>query len=95
MSNFIDRISNLSKKCSRKGVIVYFNNFSRFDGILLIKHLVNNSEFTLKPLMRNGVLYQLRVYEGKKAVFTFRDSLLLNPGSLDSLASSLCPGWKR
>jgi hypothetical protein len=71
---------------------IYFHNFARFDGILLVKHLaINNPEFKLKPLMRNGQLYELVVYLGKRKRMIFRDSLKLLPASLESLASSLCP----
>lgn len=41
--------------------------------------------------MRNNTLYELNVYEEKKMVFRFRDSLHLLPGSLLSLGKSLCP----
>lgn len=51
----------------------------------------NNPEWRLKPLMRNNELYQLDVFAGRKKVLIFRDSLKLLPGSLSSLAKSLCP----
>lgn len=39
-----------------------FNNLSRFDGILIIKHIIaNRPEWGLKPLMRNGSIYQFEV----------------------------------
>lgn len=50
----------------------------------------NKPEWELKPLMRNGELYQLEVrFDRRKIVF--RDSLKLLPGSLRSLGQSLCP----
>jgi hypothetical protein len=71
---------------------IYFHNFSRFDGILLLQHLARHHKmYTLKPLMRNHRLYELAVYYDKKILFRFRDSLNLLPGSLDSLAKNLCP----
>ena len=72
---------------------IYFHNFSRFDGILLLKHLAcHHKSYKLKPLMRNNRLYELAVYSGKKMLFRFRDSLNLLPGKLSALANNLCPG---
>lgn len=71
---------------------VYFHNFSRFDGILLLKHLATHSaKYTIKPLMRNHMLYELAVYLGKNLLFRLRDSLTLLTGSLNNLARNLCP----
>ena len=71
---------------------IYFHNFSRFDGILLLKHLAcHHKDYKLKPLMRNHMLYELAVYSGNKMLFRFRDSLNLLPGKLSSLAKNLCP----
>lgn len=41
--------------------------------------------------MRNNMLYELSVFKGKTMLFRFRDSMHLLPGSLNSLAKSLCP----
>lgn len=71
---------------------IYFHNFSRFDGIFLLKHLsCHHKSYKLKPLMRNNRLYELGVYSGDKMLFRFRDSLNLLPGKLSSLAKNLCP----
>lgn len=71
---------------------IYFHNFSRFDGIILLKHLVcHHPKYKLKPLMRNNRLYELAVLSGRKIVFRFRDSLNLLPGKLSDLAKNLCP----
>lgn len=77
---------------------IYFHNFSRFDGVLLLKHLACHHDYILKPLMRNNRLYELSVYHPstkeyteKKMLFRIRDSLNLLPGSLKELAKSLCP----
>ncbi|KAL2942373.1 DNA polymerase [Bienertia sinuspersici] len=41
---------------------VYFHNFSRFDGIFLLKHLiVHNEKYEVKPLMRNHRLDQVDI----------------------------------
>jgi hypothetical protein len=85
------RISALVKK-HKSLKTIYFHNFSRFDGILLLKHLAcKHQKYMLKPLMRNNRLYELAVYSGKKMLFRFRDSYNLLPSKLSELAKSLCP----
>lgn len=79
-------------KQERSALTIYFHNFSRFDGILILKHLAcHHKSYRLKPLMRNNRLYELIVYSGKKILFRFRDSLNLLPGKLNALAKNLCP----
>ncbi|XP_022975380.1 uncharacterized protein LOC111474649 [Cucurbita maxima] len=76
----------------RERLTIYFHNFSRFDGIILLKHLAyHHKDLKLKPLMRNNRLYELVVYSDKKMLFRFRDSLNLLPGKLSSLGNNLCP----
>lgn len=71
--------------------VIYFHNLSRFDGILIIKHIIaNRPEWGLQPLMMNGEIYQFEVMIYKHKV-VFRDSMKLLPGSLRSLGESLCP----
>ena len=77
--DFIHRIESIVRK-SKSPFTIYFHNFSRFDGIIL-----------LKPLLRNHRLYEVVVYSGKKMLFRFRDSLNLLPGKLALLANNLCP----
>ncbi|KAF3433473.1 hypothetical protein FNV43_RR24575 [Rhamnella rubrinervis] len=70
---------------------VYFHNFSQFNGVLLLKYLATNGEkYTIKPLMRNHMLYELVVYLDNKLLFRLRDSLTLLTGSLNNLARNLC-----
>lgn len=91
MNSFLRFMEKMVKREKRKKII-YFHNFSRFDGILLISHIITNiPEWEVKPLMINNELYQLEVFSGKKKIMTFRDSLKLLPGSLKSLGNSLCP----
>ncbi|XP_038683072.1 DNA polymerase-like [Tripterygium wilfordii] len=86
------RISTIVRQ-EQSTLTIYFHNFSRFDGILLLKHLAcHHKSYKLKPLMRNNRLYELAVYSGKKMLFRFRDSLNLLPGKLSALAKNLCPG---
>jgi DNA polymerase type B, organellar and viral len=86
------RISRIVRQ-EKSTLTIYFHNFSRFDGILLLKHLAcHHKSYKLKPLMRNHRLYELAVYSGNKMLFCFRDSLNLLPGKLSDLAYNLCPG---
>lgn len=90
--DFVCRISTIVRQ-EQSCFTIYFHNFSRFDGILLLKHLArHHKNYKLKPLMRNHRLYELSVYSNKKLLFRFRDSLNLLPGKLSSLAKNLCPG---
>jgi len=90
--DFILRIATIVKK-ERNPLTIFFHNFSRFDGIILLKHLAcHHPSYKLKPLMRNSRLYEIAVYSEKsKLLFKFRDSLNLLPGKLSVLAKSLCP----
>lgn len=89
--DFIDRLAVVVRQNPSMNT-VYFHNLARFDGILLLKYLVHNSvKYTVKPLMRNNLVYEIRVYRGKKLLFRLRDSLRLLPNKLDSLAFHLCP----
>ncbi|KAL3646618.1 hypothetical protein CASFOL_009585 [Castilleja foliolosa] len=88
--DFIIKISFLMKQNPSMKTI-YFHNFARFDGIFLLNHIaLHHPNYTLKSLMRNSMLYELCLFEGDKMQFRFRDSLHLLPGSLDTLAKSLC-----
>nr|XP_048322176.1 DNA polymerase-like [Ziziphus jujuba var. spinosa] len=87
--DFLERLAVVS---SEKHIrTVYFHNFSRFDGLLILKYLTKGNVFTFKPLMRNHRLYDLTVYREKKQVYRLRDSITLLPGSLSTLATTLCP----
>jgi hypothetical protein len=86
------RISMIVRR-EQSCLTIYFHNLSRFDGILVLKHLAcHHKSYKLKPLMRNNRLYELAVYSGMKMLFRFRDSLNLLPGKLANLAKNLCPG---
>jgi DNA polymerase elongation subunit (family B) len=71
---------------------IYFHNFSRFDGIFLLKHLaLHHQNWELKPIMRDHRIYEVAVYSKKKMLFRLRDSYHLLSGSLANLAKNLCP----
>ncbi|KAF6172809.1 hypothetical protein GIB67_034661 [Kingdonia uniflora] len=77
--------------------IVYFHNFSRFDGIMILKYYTTyGGIYTIKSLIKNLRIYTLEVYKGTKFILIFWDSLTLLPGSLAELAKTLCPhlGYK-
>lgn len=89
--DFIKRIDAIVRK-EKEALTIYFHNFSRFDGIFVLKHLAcHHKSYKLKPLVRNHRLYEIAVYSGKKMLFCFRDSLNLLPGKLSDLAKNLCP----
>lgn len=89
--DLVNRINRIVRK-EQSSLTIYFHNFSRFDGIILLKHLAcHHKNYRFKPLLRNNRLYELAVYSGRKMLFRFRDSLNLLPGKLDSLAKNLCP----
>lgn len=71
---------------------VYFHNFSRFDGILILKYYAEHSKnYKRKTLLRNHKLYELKVYRGNKLLVRYRDSLTMLPNDLNTLAKTLCP----
>nr|GME07813.1 DNA polymerase [Ipomoea batatas] len=72
---------------------VYFHNLAKFDGIFFMRHYVERTDniYRFKPLIRNHMLYELKVHKGRKLLMRFRDSCNLLPGSLASLAERLCP----
>lgn len=89
--DFLERVAVVVRK-NPSLVTVYFHNLSRFDGILLLKYFVNNSEkYTVKPLIRNNEIYQIKVYRGNKLLYNLQDSLKILPRKLNDLAMSLCP----
>ena len=85
---FLDQLLTFLKKSRR--LLIYAHNLSNFDGLFLLKHLINYGE--VKPLYFNGKLISIEVklnvkgYEGK--VLMFKDSYLLLPYSLRILCES-------
>lgn len=93
---FWDFISNLEiyvkKNPSLRLRTVSFHNFTRFDGLIILRNYVDRRQkYKIKPLFRNHRLYELRVYIGDKFLLRFRDSLTLLPSPLDKLGKTLCP----
>ena len=76
---------------------VYLHNFSRFDGLFILKSLFNMQGVKSTPIVKGGRVIQLKVGFKKRAIksksgllydcsLTFYDSLLLIPASLNKLA---------
>jgi hypothetical protein len=87
-SKFIYALLTFFKDKNRT-LIVYAHNFAKFDGIFLLKHLIQFG--VVEPLLFNGKLISIKVrltiegpYCGKTIIF--KDSLLLLPVSLRKLA---------
>lgn len=64
---------------------VYLHNLSKFDGIFLLKHLVNIGK--CNPLIHDNKLISIQ-FKYKSYVIHFRDSYLLLPSSLAKLGKS-------
>ena len=87
-------LSSLRSLCIRKynQHKVYLHNFSNFDGIFLLKHIAQLTD-EIQPIIKNNQLIEIRLKYGNKKdkgqypyKLYFRDSLLLLPASLSSLA---------
>nr|QWO71392.1 DNA polymerase [Arthromyces claviformis] len=66
---------------------VYLHNFSGFDAVFLLRIMSDLSD-NLKPTMRKGKFLDLRFNFADKYTLFFRDSLLILPGTLRSLAKN-------
>ena len=88
-SSFINQLLTLFTSDS-KTMVVYAHNFSKFDGVLLLKHLLSYGK--VKPLIFNGKLMSIKInlnvegYKGKTIIF--KDSFLLLPQSLRALCKA-------
>jgi len=67
------------------GYKIYLHNLGRFDGIFLLKILVNLGSIT--PFMHRGRLLGFKMKYNKTTLY-FKDSLLLLPDKLSKLANS-------
>lgn len=101
LEEFMARVLAAGSKLKRGGAAtLYFHNLSRFDGFILLRHLALQLElpYTIKPLVRNSMIYKIIIYietgnpkKPEKLVLRIRDSCLLLPGTLADLADSFCP----
>lgn len=92
IADFLERLETVVKE-NPSIKTVFFHNFGRFDGILLLNHLTSSKGFmyTIRPLVRNRKLYEIAVFKGKTKLYSMRDSMRHLGGSLDKLAKDLCP----
>ncbi|KAF5182439.1 Dna polymerase, partial [Thalictrum thalictroides] len=89
--NLEELVKNEQRKTSRIRT-VYFHNFSRFDGIFILRYYADRGKkYKIKTLLRNHKLYELKLYLCDRLLLRFRDSLTLLPGSLKTLGKTLCP----
>jgi hypothetical protein len=74
---------------------IYAHNFSGFDGILLLEHLLNFDNFNVKPLLFNNKLISIKFSSSKNRsmkqftrTLVFKDSFLLLPLALRKLCKA-------
>lgn len=67
--------------------LVYFHNFSKFDGVFLLNILVTISN-KVEPLVRDSDLLNITLTTDTGLRISFRDSLLLIPGKLKDLCKN-------
>ena len=88
-SNFLTQLIETVK--SRNIKYIYAHNLSGFDGILLMRHLLNYKGAKVDPMIFNGKLMSIKftVMSGKSVQsIIFKDSYLLLPISLRNLCLS-------
>lgn len=69
----------------------YFHNFGGYDSILSLPYLLKSLPgLTFKPIIKDGELMSLEVYQGTTKLITIKDSIKILPGSLSKLAKD----WK-
>ncbi|KAL2942399.1 DNA polymerase [Bienertia sinuspersici] len=90
LDDFLKRIISIIRQ-NPEIQTVYFYNFSRFDGIFLLKHLiVHNEKYEVKPLMRTiDLIRSFSII--KKNVIPLQRLIDLLLSSLNSLVKNLCP----
>ena len=82
----------INKLIANKDIkVVYAHNLSGFDGILLLKHLINYPGAKTDPLIFNGKLmsikFTIKLDNKKSRVIIFKDSLLFLPMPLRTLCN--------
>src|SRR5918911_5780051 len=66
---------------------IYLHNFSKFDGIFLLKALCNINNSIVDPIIHDGKLISIQ-FSYKNIILHFRDSYLLLLSSLKKLGNS-------
>ena len=100
--NFVNKLTTVSIKKMFKDFItqlitlkdikvVYAHNLAGFDGILLLKHLINYPGAKVDPLIFNGKLmsikFTIKLENQPSRVILFKDSLLFLPVALRKLCT--------
>jgi|ERR1700712_3979442 len=80
----IHAINSIMKR-KYNGYKVYVHNLSNFDGIFILKALSSIKYSTLKPIIKDDKMIDIKIIFGKYNI-AFRDSLLMLPSSLRKLA---------
>lgn len=77
-------LNNKGRKC-------YFHNWGGYDSMLSLAALLNISDYTYKPILRDGEIMSIRILDSKgKEVLNIMDSIIILPSSLAKLAKD----WK-
>jgi hypothetical protein len=80
----IHAINSIMKR-KYNGYKVYIHNLSNFDGIFILKALSSIKYSSLKPIIKDDKMIDIKIIFGKYNI-AFRDSLLMLPSSLRKLA---------
>ncbi len=80
-----EAILSLFNKKEYHNHIVYIHNLSFFDGIFLLNVLASIENITVKPLMKDGKMFNIELKLNNIKI-NLRDSLLMLPNSLKKLA---------
>jgi hypothetical protein len=81
--------ADILKNC--RGCIVYFHNWAGYDAFHSLNAMVLLGEelgLTFRPMLHNGKVISIKICELNKVILEVKDSILLCPGSLGSLAKS-------
>jgi hypothetical protein len=79
-------VASITKPCTTN---IYAHNLSGFDGIFLLKHLINSPhKLEVHPLVFNGRIISITFKTKDNKTFIFKDSYLLLPLSLRKLCSA-------
>jgi hypothetical protein len=80
----IQAITSIMKR-KYNGYKIYVHNLSNFDGIFILKALSSIKYSSLKPIIKDDKIIDIKIIFGKYNI-SFRDSLLMLPTSLSKLA---------
>jgi hypothetical protein len=76
-----------SRKRKYHNYKIYLHNFSKFEAVFMLSSITELSD-KVNPIIRNGQFINLTMSFANKYELHFRDSLLILPGTLSSLAKN-------